>query len=219
VDSDKDLRFQIFFNVTNEIRINKTPEAIWGLQYNPIAQDLRQGATNDPLVWRYVTQLNDKLLENARLTDGCFQVVGETNYEACINLVNRIFYNAKNIVYQNDNYFTELGAIEMRKNFVLAILFDFMLLATAHLLLGVVYLARKKYKKMPLELCHWNARGMFYIGFLATYTVMFYCALLAYRVESASYNSRVFGYYATIAIQKNQSFTSEPGASPAKLWH
>ena len=205
VDNDKKLRFQIFFDVTND---SGNPET-WWLKYQPIAQDLMLAVTNDPLTGLYVSNLR------ARFTNGCptnaagwFAVTGKTNYDWCVEQVNNAFYKAKNSVYQNDNYFSELGAIETRKNFMLAMMADLLFLMSAHLLLGLAYVVRKRWRKEPLTFSIRSSRQRLYVAILLAYGIMFYCANLGYQVESSSYNSRVFGYYGTLWSQKDAAAAS-----------
>ena len=111
---------------------------------------------------------------------------------ACHKVAQEVYYNAKNVVYLKQNYFTELKSIESRVKFSES-LCALVLLATPLAIYGWVRILRREGKTSRSRLLF---LGVWFLAFLA---VAHTAAWLAFQSEEKAFANRVFGYHITLA--------------------
>jgi hypothetical protein len=118
-------------------------------------------------------------------------------------LIEDLYYRAKNIVFQNANYFAELQSIEGKLNFLRGM--TFVAAASWVFYSGLVLTAFAKW--IFVKLGKWKtirARGVNsrlpHIGWLLFLVVADYSFNNAYRTEELNFNNRVFGYFEVMCL-------------------
>lgn len=130
-------------------------------------------------------------------------------------LVNSVYYQAKNTVYREDNYFKELGLIQNRIDFarslsVISVLFvlttlTFFVMTVVKILYLSFTSGDDKRSKIPTLTISTAILSMVFAG-------VFLAARDAYAAEEAEFDRRVFGYYASM---KQEQASKEAAAKSA----
>ena len=126
---------------------------------------------------------------------------------------NKLYYQAKNAVYLEDNYFAELRRIQVRIDFArsFAIISVILLFTTLILFLlklifpnlqldhfpGVKFVKHKKSKTQKISHLQYIERT---IGGVIIFGLLFVIGHSAYSSEEREFNSRVFGYFITLHL-------------------
>lgn len=192
VDTDRDLRLRSFVSVHNSANdyLEFSPA--------PVYESLMSFDHTDERFTRNKNALTNIPSTGCRLEreqKKCRRVEGETRINHQANLINQMYYDAKNRVYQESTYFTELQEIEKRLNFARSL--TFLCLGYAIIFLGLL---AASYVPSKNEFCiklNQKQRVIFFI--LCVYTLGTFLAKESFRSETINYNLRVFGYYASLA--------------------
>lgn len=118
--------------------------------------------------------------------------------------VRRLWYNAKNRVYREHEYYEEIERMESRLDFsrtitVVSLLAVFA--SVAFIFIGeIVALLNRRGREIPLAKSWRRASWLRTLIFLLIYC----CATIAYTRESLEINKRVFGYYSSM-LHENEA--------------
>lgn len=130
--------------------------------------------------------------------------------------VNGVYYQAKNTVYREDNYFKELGLIQNRIDFarslsVLSVLFVIITIAFFFMAVAKIFYAKLlkregAFSKIPALTASATILITVFIG-------VFLVARDAYAAEEAEFDRRVFGYYASMKQEQAGGPKEDRGAT------
>lgn len=133
--------------------------------------------------------------------------------------VSGMFYAAKNRVYMDGNYFSELREIVARINFARSIIFICLLYFVGYLLaLLIWFLAWMKFRFLPDKLDFKFFHSLLAVNvrlvslFLLAYLVGAVLAGIAFRSESRENNQRVLGYYTSIIANSKEIIKNDSGS-------
>lgn len=143
-------------------------------------------------------------------------------------IANRIYYQANNQDFVNDNYFDVLRAIQVRIDFArsMAILSVFLLIAWILALLGV-FLLKKVDSEMTADSRLFERVGQYIktrsartftwmnASMMGLFILLYWAGHYAYAAEEGEYNKRVFGYYVTLKQKKSETDTDTKPSTPS----
>jgi len=177
--------------------------------------------------WCYVIGYPDAYRPGGELfcRDGNYQGKMKSydeSLQANEELVNGVFFKAKNIVHHDPVYVVEMRERELRVN----IMRDFLLICYLLFLFHVIsficafirtyvparFGERSSLKKMSWASKFWAPHGKIFL----IYVVGFWLAGISYPFESAKYNARVFGYCSTILATQKTDAAYHPPQIPNK---
>lgn len=120
--------------------------------------------------------------------------------EALIDRVNVKYYHAKNVVYRDNNYFTELQGIQRRIDFVRTLTFTSTILIISFII-GILvscipYLSKKESHSNNPFFQHWeklHKKRLF--SFIVLIIIAWFLSIFAWEHEEYQFDLRSFGYY------------------------
>lgn len=112
------------------------------------------------------------------------------------NIAVKIFYDSKNYVYRDNNYFKELSKIQDRiffsRSFCLSILITLFTLFLTFIILLPIIITRP-----PLN-PRWSKYSIYNAIFIGLFIGLFYVGTRAFKAEEEAFANRVFGYYLSL---------------------
>jgi hypothetical protein len=129
--------------------------------------------------------------------------------------IQRLWYNAKNRVYTNEQYYQEIERMQSRLDFsrtvaVISLLVEALSLFFI-LMAEYAHLANEAGATIQLGV-QWRRHSWYRCGI---FFAIFIAATVAYTRESLEINKRVYGYYSSILSQENRSAAQTPAGPRA----
>ena len=201
VTDSSELRARSLFKVT-EI----TPEHFIG-EPKPLFKELLQFADPPPQLASYKTNLTGGQLNLDNWTN-----VYTNDVKGYLRNVDVVFFTAKNRVFREDNYHSELMDLQRRFSFARAFLMSCYFLSVPFAALALLSLCKQRPKWLKLErplkariwlLCGGCVAGLF-------------LARAVYIWERGEFNKRVVGYYTSLKTDPSEAPT-EKKENPQKI--
>jgi hypothetical protein len=182
LDTDKDMRLRSLFHVKKygaETIVAKPRQIL-----KELIEATSASGVGDEALQRLQKHFNDA----SELSVAGKDMVGQVKAD-----INTVYYRAKNLVYRQDNYYSELRVIGARMEFLRSMSFLGFVSALATVLIFVLR-------------CGWSVRrrslprslfAHLFVSTAAFLATAVMCAV-AYRVEGTNYNLRIFGYYSSL---------------------
>jgi len=191
--TDKDLRFSSLFShqtYTNGVE-RLLPSALLceTLQAPPPHAAV---AAHYNTVKRYVTNLSDS---------PAIDLPSAAELASLKDAINNIYYDAKNRVYRQDNYFSELSDMANRLHFTRAFAFLCYVFATIYAIFGLWCFAPRLRSRLGVSRPEQNKILILAVIYISGALV----SRMAYRSEHVSYDLRVFGYSRSLLIDKDDN--------------
>lgn len=207
--TESDIRTGVLLGRTNEIIQGPRDAATTRAEWQNLAKAYAGLGLFSVQDSKFGSEVEKKILGN-------FKLNRSNNIRRDLSgLVNSVYYQAKNTVYREDNYFKELGLIQNRIDFARSLSVISVLFIVLTFTFFVMAVAKIFYLRFSR-----NDHSMSKIPRLAISTVIlsmvfagvFLAARDAYAAEEAEFNRRVFGYYASM---KQEQASKEAKASAA----
>jgi hypothetical protein len=209
VDTDKELRLRSLFVVhdSSDNYIEFSPA--------PVYESLVAINHKDQIFTMHITSLinipsSPCISEKEKKT--CKRVDGETEMKKQANAVNQIYYDAKNLVYHENTYFTELQEIEKRVNFARSLTFLCLIYSLLFSVVAILCWLPWKWEFISSV----RKKRKFILLIFGIYVLGIFLARISFRSETINYNLRVFGYYISTTSSINDNLT-ESNLPPAKI--
>lgn len=181
LDHDRELRLRSLFDVV------ETNDKQTVLKPRPLANELLE-STQTRKVQTYYQAV--KLMVDPAGNKPAQITIPAADVEKLQSAINGMFYDAKNRVYQQDNYFSELTEISNRADFTRALSFLFLLLCGLYLIFGILSFIPPIARRLHIDKSERHT--------IVVLTVLFFAGMwlssTVYRIETYSYDARVFGY-------------------------
>jgi len=191
IDTDKELRLRSLFTVhyssAQEIELSETPIYANLMSVNDKNQHILKN--KDILTAIPVSPC----IRNGQRSS-CKRIQGNAQIRDQANAANQLYYIAKNRVYKESTYFTELQEIEKRINFARSLTFLCLVYALLFGLLILINLLPGRWALMPTTRTKRKLIGLVFCFYL----VGMFLGRLSFRSETINYNLRVFGYYISL---------------------
>ncbi len=207
VDTDKELRLRSLFTVhyssAQEIELSEAP-----IYANLMAvNDKNQYVLKNKVILTAIPV--SSCIHNGSISS-CKRIQGEAQIKDQANAANQLYYGAKNRVYRESTYFTELQEIEKRINFARSLTFLCLVYALLFGLLILINLLPERWVLTPTARTKRKLIGLVF-GF---YLLGILLGRLSFRSETISYNLRVFGYYISVISddEKNSPKSIQPSS-------
>lgn len=201
VDSDNELRLLSLFKDVelSDTKVKLTPK--------PIFRELQLVKPKHLVVEQHLAVINSHIPPGAGISAHSTPctIDSKQNVEAFRGALDGLFYDAKTLVYRNDNYNKELTDISMRLDFSRALTILCLIFAFLYLLFSVFGFVPGLKDFLDID-C--NERSKL-ITLTALYAIGICFAGAAYRIEQNNYNLRVFGYYISTRL-----YEDAPAVSP-----
>ncbi|MVM36470.1 hypothetical protein GO730_00410 [Spirosoma sp. HMF3257] len=134
-------------------------------------------------------------------------------YDSLKNVVNTIYYGAKNYVFQTDNYFQELSSISIRMNFSRAVTFQFYMMFVLSYItwmiqlfaFGIKYAYNSFYLKSAISYDYLGKAILKSIVLIVIFYAIMALSTKAYVSEQTNFLLRTYGYYITLTSDNHQS--------------
>ncbi len=196
VDTDKALRLRSLFSVHHfsDNYIEFSPA--------PVYESLKIVNHKDPRFIRnknILTDIPTLPCVDEKKIETCQRVKGQTEIKKQADAINQIYYDAKNRVYKENTYFTELQEIEKRVNFARSLTFLCLIYSFIFLVFVVLCFLPLKVKFISTA---W-AKRKFIVLIFGIYVLGTFLARASFRSETFNYNLRVFGYYISLISHNN----------------
>lgn len=209
VDTDKELRLRSLFVV------HDSSDNYIELSHTPIYDSLMAVSHKDQIFIMHknsLTNIPTSPCISEKEEETCKRVNDKTEMKKQANATNQIYYDAKNRVYHENTYFTELQEIEKRVNFARSLTFLCLIYSLLFSVVAILCWLPWKWKFISTV----RKKRKFIVLIFGIYVLGILLARISFRSETINYNLRVFGYYISITSGINDSST-ESNLPPAKI--
>ncbi len=144
-------------------------------------------------------KLVNELNRDSNTNENILLNVSKDSLQSLKTQINYHYYNAKDYVFQKDNYYKELNAINTRIDFTRSLTFLSSLLCPFFALIFLIsVIIAVNIKGFNYRNLRWSLVGLILFFFLA------YFGSLTNAVEMSNFNLRVFGYYEHILKEQDE---------------